>query len=614
MRDMSEDSKSVPAGTGRGGRQRRQRTEYRADGEAAKKGLRYIIVPVLVLTVVGVAVGVLGKPAYRKYRESRGRTMGLKAWEEFRAGQTVSAVRNLRLALQLAPDDPEVMRNGARILASEDVPDAMTFWEKIFQKGEGTLDDRIRYAALAVRLHRLRPAQEQLDLILKTDPNNATALRLLMEVNEATGDSRGAIVLARRLVELDGNSTNQYFLGETLVKASRPFTADGSVTADQVKWAEEGSKILLPMATSQGPLQSAAAARLADTVTLQGEAARLVLAAVDQKSARTPSDILTASVIRAKADPKNSDEIGAKVVRELAEVDLDQRLRAMDWLASIGRPNLAAQLIRPIDAETNILAANMELDVALKNQNWPRIKAVLAKPPAGLAPTVTNVLTAAVSLSENNAATAEKILRNTIEAASTSITADAELRYIGSAAERLGLIRVALAAHEARLVRGAAVIDAAQTMIRLSLIEQAKDPQFPVLLHQYPALKALHSAVPDDVGVASQYYYTASIIGRDLPEVQAGLTALKRTYPTQPEIILVLAMVALKTDAAAEATRIVEENPLDFASLPFRMKPLMVSILGMSGQKELARSLAQKLDPAKYYLEERELLAPWRPH
>ncbi len=609
--NMSEESKSAPAGTGRSGRQRRQRTEYRADGEAAKRGLQFIILPVLVLTGVGIAVALLGKPAYRKYRENKGRTLGVKAAEEFDVGHSVAAVRNLRLALQLAPEDPVVMRNAARILATEDVPDALTFWGKVFEKGEGTPEDRLRFAALAVRLRRYGPAREQLEIVLKADPNNSTGLRLRMEVQEATGDFAGAIGEARRLVEHDNNPTNQYFLGEILAKASRPIAMDGRVTPEQVKWAEEGAKLLFPMATTSGSLQSPAIATLADTVNLQGEAAAQVLAALAAKSPRTPADVLSTAVIQSKSDPKKTDEYCATIVRELASVELNQRMRAIDWLSSVGRPNLAAQLLRPSDSETNIVAAHVEMDLALKNKNWPRIKAVLAKPPAGLAATLTNVLTAAVAVSENNAATAEKILRTAIDAARGSITADSELNYLGRSAEQIGLLRVAIVAQEARLVRGAAIMDASETILRLTFIEQSKDPQFPGLLQQYPALQARYSAAPEDVGIASQYYYVASIVGRDLPQVQAGWVALKQKFPAQPEPTLGLAMVALKTGAVAEATRLVEENPIDFAALPVRMKPLMIHILGQTGQKELARSLAQKVDPAQYFLEERELLTPW---
>lgn len=592
-------------------RQRRKRTEYRSDGTAAKRGLQYIVLPVIILVALGIVASLVARPLYRKYRESRGRAAALRSMEEFAAGETAQAVRSLRLALQMAPEDPTVMRNAARILSTEDIPDALNYWQKAFQKGEGTTEERLRCAALALRLRRYADAKAELDVVLKSEPNNTLAHRLMISFSQSTGDVKAAIDQARKIVEIDGSVTNRYLLGDVLVRASRAPMSGQSGAEQQVKWAEEGSGILLPLATAPGPFQSGAAWALADSVILGGDAAKQVVDALSRKEPRTAGDMITVAVIRTKADPKILPETSQALVQELSKSPLPDRLQAADWLAGMGAPKLAAQLISPADSATNATAAYLEMDLAIQNKSWDRIKQGLSQSNLVFVPTVTNVMAAAVAVSNNELANAENILRTAIDTSNFSVSADSELTYLARSAERLGLNRVALAAHEARLPRGNAVMDASDNVLRLATLEQGRDPQFPGMLRQYAALEARHSAVPDDVATASLYQYTAAILGRNLPAVQSELTAMLQKFPGRPEPVLCLAMVALKLGNIPEATRIMEENPVDPASLAVRLKPMMIHILGQIGQKEQARLLAQKVNLSQHFLEERELVTPW---
>lgn len=121
-------------------------------------------------------------------------------------------------------------------------------------------------------------------------------------------------------------------------------------------------------------------------------------------------------------------------------------------------------------------------------------------------------------------------------------------------------------------------MDASDNVLRLATLEQGRDPQFPGMLRQYAALEARHSAVPDDVATASLYQYTAAILGRNLPAVQSELTAMMQKFPGRPEPVLSLAMVALKLGNIPEATRIMEENPVDPSTLAVRLKPMIIEI------------------------------------
>ena len=155
------------------------------------------------------------------------------------------------------------------------------------------------------------------------------------------------------------------------------------------------------------------------------------------------------------------------------------------------------------------------------------------------------------------------------------------------------------------------MVSASEDILRLCQLEQGRDPQFPGLLRQYPALQARHSAVPEDLSIASYFYYASVMLERNLPQAQSGLAEMRQKMPDHSELLIVLALAHLRLGATPEAARLIEENPVDIATLPMRMKPAMIFVLGKTGQNELARSLTQKLDLAQYFLEERELVTPW---
>ena len=60
-----------------------------------------------------------------------------------------------------------------------------------------------------------------------------------------------------------------------------------------------------------------------------------------------------------------------------------------------------------------------------------------------------------------------------------------------------------------------------------------------------------------------------------------------------------------------EAANLLEEHPLDFETLPVRLRPALVYVQGQTGRKDLARANARKLALNQCFPEERELVEPW---
>ena len=609
---MSEESKPVDANsttdasksagaTANAGRQRRKRTEYRSDGEAAKKGLRYIVLPLIGVTVVAVGGWLLARPAAHKFREHRGHTFAVQAGKEFAEGKTAESVKSLRLALAMAPNDPDTLRNAASILGTEEIPDALDFWQKLFQMGLGTTADRVRYAALATRLQRFGLATSELNLILKANPQDMGAKQMLVEVSILGGDFRTAIANARELLANESTLERQFLLGSALIRSSKT-----ARTSEDLKAVEEGAKVLLPLATQVGPWQSPAAAALADNTRLTGEAAAAVLAAFAKKEKKSVADVVTTAVIQVRDQPARALEYMNSMAQELSGAGIEDRLRAASWMASIGGAESASKLIRFEDSKTNIIARMLSLDMASQRGDWNTVKLTLADTNQILPSVVRSSLTAGVAMSEGNNQKADALFRTAMDEAIANVTIDPELQYIALIAERATNLLAAVAAQELRLQIGAAVPDASQNILRLT------STGLP-LVRQFTALEARHLAMPEDVATSSQYFFVSALLGRNLEEAKRGLIAMREAYPDRPEPILGLALVAIRSGPTGptEAANLLEEHPLDFETLPVRLRPALVYVQGQTGRKDLARANARKLALNQCYPEERELVEPW---
>ena len=601
MSDESSPRGAAPEGTPPDGHPKRmlkERTQFYAD-DVARRGLRYIVLPLVTVSLLGVVVMLSAPPIWHKIRERRGHAFAIQSLTKFRAGHLPEALKSLRSAITMAPNDPATLETTAIILSTEDLPDAISVWQTLFQKGGGTLAERLQYTALASRLGRFSLAITELNKILAVDPKNIDAKKLLVDISMRAGDFNTAINQGRELLSLGATPDRQFLLGTALVQSSK-----NAKTKDDLKPVEEGAFMLFQLATNSGPWQSQAAAALADHTQLVGEAAHQVLSALKKKTPFTALDLVTTTIIEIREEPTRAHEFMNQMAERMASAGLEDRLKAADWLASRQGLEAASKLIRPEDARTNHLAALLQLDFASSRRDWSFVKKELGNTNFLISPTIRACFEAGVAMSEGRAPTADALFRTAIASAGPDVAGDADLRYIALVAERTTNLLAAVSAHELRLKRSTSVLDASANILRLGAGGLPLERQF-------PALKARHDLMPEDVEIGSQYYYIAALLGRNLDEAKKGLSALRQAYPELPEPILGLAMIAVHSGAPADATNLLEEHPFDFEALPARLKVAYIHVIGRVGQKDLARSLARKLDINAYYPEERELLAPW---
>jgi tetratricopeptide (TPR) repeat protein len=110
------------------------------------------------------------------------------------AGDLAGAESQLRAAVALAPNDAEFLSNLATVLAMErKLEDSTKFFESALKLDPGNLTSRRYLAANLWQLHRYPQAKQNLELILKRNPNDNPSRLLLGMVTENMSDYRTAV-------------------------------------------------------------------------------------------------------------------------------------------------------------------------------------------------------------------------------------------------------------------------------------------------------------------------------------------------------------------------------------------------------------------------------------
>jgi Tfp pilus assembly protein PilF len=118
-------------------------------------------------------------------------------------GELQSAEGELRTAVQLKPENAEILSSLATVLAIEKKFDESTFlFEKALKSSPSDLRSRRHLAANLWQLHRYPEAKQNLKIILKADPADSQAKLLLGMVSEKSGDDATAVTMLESVPDL----------------------------------------------------------------------------------------------------------------------------------------------------------------------------------------------------------------------------------------------------------------------------------------------------------------------------------------------------------------------------------------------------------------------------
>ena len=177
----------------------------------------------LLLSAIAAALG--GRPLYRAAKEARARAAAVRGEALLRSGSLDPGMHQLRVAFQLAPQDPEVLRIVARTSAQTGNPEAAGFFRSLMEMGAATLEDRLMAAELFLRGGERDSSGKLVQALTREVPKDPRAWRLAIEHSGRFSSLRDSIALARNVVaRFPGEAEFEFELGRFL--STSPRSAD----------------------------------------------------------------------------------------------------------------------------------------------------------------------------------------------------------------------------------------------------------------------------------------------------------------------------------------------------------------------------------------------------
>lgn len=543
----------------------------------------------------GVLAGVLwlaGRPLYPGFKTWRGRGHAAAATRLGKQGDLKAAADQLKLALRFAPEDAEVLRTAAEFCAAGRQARGLEYYSLLVRRGDATPGDRRRHAELALDLHRLDRAGEELAHLLKDDPQDLASIHLLVRQQRLARELDRALRTARyALAVKPEDEGSQLDLGRLLQEPRNP--------AEQ---RAEGRRLLWGLAVATGRWRDAATDLLVGDPDLNRGERELLLKSVQARPAGRLSDRLVALDLRLALAPAGSNALVAEAIRSLGKTaDTTHFVKLAGWAIQHGGSDTLLEILPAAATQTNRQLVPLRALALAEAKHWNELAGLLETSRGAIDECFTATLKGRLALARGRTPEAETHFHSALQQPATP---PSQLRYLARATEKAGFPLLAVQAWQRLLAEPDETLDAALQILRLV---QPLDDAFTALL----TLKRLNEFIPGDDFVAGERAWHELMLRQDVEfgRRTAGQLAVK--YPQDLQWRFLQALAQLRSQQAGEALVRIEPEIARWDRLSPRLQAVAVVALGENNQREAARGFARKISANNLNAAERRLLAPW---
>lgn len=545
------------------------------------------------LILIGLAlIGALGaRPVYQAYKVRRGLERAGKVARAMEANDLKEAAANLRMAITLAPGEPEVWRVAGRFCARVGNLDGLQYWQRLAQLPEFSLSERLEFAEFAQRLDRVDLVARQLPVLLASPKPDARVWRLAVLHQIRLGDQSNAAEAARRWLAQDPTDEEvQLILGETLL--SHP----------DARMRAEGKGLVWGLALGNGRWSRMAVAGLASYLDLSRGELELLLRAGERRDA-SPA-LLTG--LRLRLTPERRGEWMAALVSSGSTTNLARRLEAVAFLADHQETGLALELMPETIAGTDPRLRTARLQALLELGRTAEAEREMSalKPEDGIESHFRLCLEAQVAVKAGKSEQASRLLQQAVDACGNR---PAPLRFCAVYAERLMMApRVAMVAYQRLAGTPGNTVSAGREVLRIAL---ALDD----VVEARAALRQLSRFLAQDEGFLVGSAYMDLLVDARLGEDR--LASVEQVLVRRPQDAFTRATVAFgrwRAGRLASALAALDEGGVDWEKAEPRCQAIQAAILGANLQREAARRTARGLPWERLLSAERQLVAEWR--
>jgi hypothetical protein len=544
--------------------------------------------------VVGIGVGSLAKPAYRQMKVVRSRRAAAVGESLITAGQFEDAARQARLALELAPAEPDSLRLAGRISAIGMRQEALGYWQSYLATGRASASERLEIAELAVRMGRTDVARPLLEALVRDSPQDRHVWRLLQRHVRNLGDIRQAMALARMVVaRFPGDAEAEVELADLLLISGDP------------KAREEGRRILWGVAMVPSGLQPRAVSILMGQSLLSpGDATTLSRVLANPGGTNGAGVELLRGRLQLLSHPEQRLEIISKVTATVpTNAPVQEVCELVLWLTDVGALEQAGPFLPSDRCRTNLLLMAGQLDYLVTTGRDEELRRVLDEPGSVLDPGMRSAAEGALAAKRGRREEAERAFRGALDSGAARIQLIAP--FVAREAERHGFMEIAVQALQIGMdAPGRALMNGRQI---LRILEKNPDSTQALL-----TLRKLNAALPGEDGVIAERLWLELMAGENTAWALPEATRLAASKPTDPSLRAALALARWRHGDASLALTTIEDGLTDTESMPVRFRVAYTAILGANEQREAARRIARTLTQGTLRQHAENLVAPWR--
>lgn len=551
---------------------------------------RRATIALLILLALFLAAWFLLPPVYRADKLRRGRNAAAAALAEMNLENWIGASRQVRLALSLAPTDPEVLRTVATVCSRVGNPAALQYWQALHQSGKATSEDQLDYARSLLALDHPTDARPILARLLTENPRHYETLELSIQTFVLERRYADALVAARALTDLyPGDDRANASLGQLLL--AQPDKGSQSL-GETVLWG-------LALRTNSYRLQSIAA--LAARPDLSTNQLRLLAYNIPD-TAGISGCLLRLDIQRRINVTQDPQALAAQALAcRPGTPSVGQDIELADWFFKNGLSQNVLDLLPESLCRTNGAALQRRLQGFANTGQWGEVTRCVEDKLLPIDPVLRNVYRAIIAHRNGS----EDGVAVHLTTAANAVGLDpAQARLVADYAEILNQPRIAA--------------ETLQRLLSNPSFASSTGPQIFRLLGRVddvgPLLEAIERMLqfdPKNPFLLNDRAWWRLVTDQRIAESRQQVLDLLQADPANPRFIASLALSHLRDNDADQALALTEPIMLSSTNPLPRLRLVYCAALGKAGQREAARRVGRDLEPTRLRSAERLLVTDW---
>jgi len=536
--------------------------------------------------VVLMAAAVLTLAAYvglEKWRTRQARQMAREASALVSAGRLREAAIHIQTALGMRPHEPLVLRNAARVLESNDDPQAILFYEDLSARGVATDDDLRRMSLAALRFGRFDAADAAARRLERS--GDAGFARLVdADSLRRRGDAAGALAALDRVPVGSHAHTHARLQSARLLSVMKDRGTEALAIFRELKSRDD----LLAI--------EAAAAALESGLVPKDEVGTWA-AQLEKHPAANDRAFLLAQKTKVELEPAARPLVVPQIMARFVGSTTERKMPALRWLNDNGEFARTLELLPARQAMTSTETFVIWLDALAGTGDWVTADEALSR--AGL---------------PLRGALADLFRGRTARMAGR----DGAARQHYERAVRGALLEPQLAAVVVDFLENDRQTEVLEESLRAGLDQPATGNVARQVLFERAARSGTARGLLEfwadfekhragDVGAKIQQLHYRLVLGEPglLPEAQS----LASTHPRDLAALIGHALALLQDGKKEEALKLFDGLSLESGQMNASQIAVVLAVLLANGKQEQADALAVALDPARLTREELDLVA-----